>query len=50
MTHVIFRPYWNVPLSIQRAELAPRIAKDRSYLAGNDCEIVNARGNVVAGG
>jgi murein L,D-transpeptidase YcbB/YkuD len=50
MTHVIFRPYWNVPLSIQRAELAPKIAKDRSYLADNDYEIVNARGKVVASG
>jgi murein L,D-transpeptidase YcbB/YkuD len=26
MTYVIFRPPWNVPLSIQRAEL---VAKDR---------------------
>ncbi|HTS48872.1 MAG TPA: L,D-transpeptidase family protein [Bryobacteraceae bacterium] len=49
MTHVIFRPYWNVPLSIQRAELVPKIAKDPSYLANNDYEIVDARGNVVAG-
>lgn len=49
MTHVIFRPYWNVPLSIQRAELVPKIAKDSSYLADNDYEIVDARGNVVGG-
>ncbi len=49
MTHVIFRPYWNVPLSIQRAELVPKIAQDSSYLAENDYEIVDARSNVVAG-
>ncbi|HUJ50153.1 MAG TPA: L,D-transpeptidase family protein [Bryobacteraceae bacterium] len=49
MTHVIFRPYWNVPLSIQRAELVPKIAKDSTYLAENDYEIVNARGNVLSG-
>ena len=49
MTHVIFRPYWNVPLSIQRAELAPKISKDPSYLADNDYEIVDARATVVAG-
>jgi murein L,D-transpeptidase YcbB/YkuD len=49
MTHLIFRPYWNVPLSIQRAELVPKIAKDSSYLTENDYEIVDARGNVVAG-
>ena len=48
MTHVIFRPYWNVPRSIQRAELVPKIAQDSSYLAKNDYEIVNSRGNVVA--
>ncbi len=49
MTHVIFRPYWNVPLSIQRAELVPKIVQDSTYLAENDYEIVNARGDVMAG-
>ena len=49
MTHVIFRPYWNVPLSIQRAELVPKIAQDSTYLAENDYEVVNARGDVLAG-
>jgi L,D-transpeptidase YcbB len=48
MTHVIFRPYWEVPLSIQRAELAPKIAKDPAYLAKNDYEIVNASRQVVS--
>lgn len=32
MKQVIFRPYWNVPLSIQRAEFVPSIEKNRSYL------------------
>jgi L,D-transpeptidase YcbB len=49
MTHVIFRPYWNVPLSIQRNELVPKIAKDAAYLGENDYEIVTHRGEVVAG-
>jgi murein L,D-transpeptidase YcbB/YkuD len=44
---VIFRPYWNVPLSIQRSELAPEIAKDPSYLSANHFEIVNPQGAVV---
>lgn len=48
MTHVIFRPYWDVPLSIQRAELAPKIAKDPAYLAKNDYEIVDSRRKVVS--
>jgi murein L,D-transpeptidase YcbB/YkuD len=38
---VIFRPYWNVPLSIVRAELLPHIEKDPAYLAKNSYEIVN---------
>jgi murein L,D-transpeptidase YcbB/YkuD len=48
MTHVIFRPYWDVPLSIQRAELAPKLAKDPAYLARNDYEIVDSRRRVVS--
>jgi len=44
MTHIIFRPYWNVPFSIQRNELVPKIKKDSAYLADNDYEIVD-RGN-----
>jgi len=47
MKFVIFRPYWEVPPSIQRAELVPRVARDRSYLARNGYEIVTAAGGVV---
>ncbi|HTW64067.1 MAG TPA: L,D-transpeptidase family protein [Bryobacteraceae bacterium] len=50
MTHVIFRPYWDVPLSIQRAELAPELAKDPEYLAKNDYEIVDSGRHVVSKG
>jgi len=49
MTHVIFRPYWNVPYSIQRAELVPHLVKDPSYLYANDYEIVDARGKLAGG-
>ena len=41
MQSVIFRPYWNVPYSIQRRELVPHIARDRGYLSRNRYEIVN---------
>lgn len=41
MQSVIFRPYWNVPYSIQRKELVPKIARDHGYLARNDYEIVS---------
>ncbi len=47
MRSVIFRPYWNVPYSIQRKELVPRIARDPGYLARNDYEIVNAANHPV---
>jgi murein L,D-transpeptidase YcbB/YkuD len=50
MKYIIFRPYWNVPPSIQRKELVPHIERDRSYLAANDYEVVTPRGQVVAAG
>jgi murein L,D-transpeptidase YcbB/YkuD len=37
---IIFRPHWNVPLSIQRNELVHDIARDPSYIAKNDFELV----------
>jgi murein L,D-transpeptidase YcbB/YkuD len=43
---VTFRPYWNVPLTIQRNELLPQIRKDPSYLSENSYEIVDARDQV----
>jgi L,D-transpeptidase YcbB len=47
---VIFRPYWNVPFSILRAEILPDIQKDPSFLAKHDYEIVDRSGNVVGEG
>lgn len=44
---VIFRPYWNVPLSIQRKELLPQIKRDPSYISKNDFELVTPKGAVV---
>ena len=44
---VIFRPYWNVPLSIQRDELVPEIMRDRSFLPDNHIEVVNVNGGIV---
>jgi len=45
---VIFSPYWNVPLSIVRAELLPDIHRDPAYLARNRYEIVDSAGAVVS--
>jgi murein L,D-transpeptidase YcbB/YkuD len=48
MNQITFRPYWNVPISIQRAELVPKLEKDPSYLAKNHFEIVTPRDAVVS--
>jgi murein L,D-transpeptidase YcbB/YkuD len=50
MRYVIFRPYWVVPKSIQRAELVPKIRRDRSYLARHNYEVVNRYGELVTDG
>jgi murein L,D-transpeptidase YcbB/YkuD len=50
MNEAVFRPYWNVPLTIQRAELVPKIARDAGYLAKNHFEVVTPRGAVVSNG
>jgi murein L,D-transpeptidase YcbB/YkuD len=44
---VIFRPYWNVPLSIQTAELVPEILKNPSFLSANHFQMVTTQGDVV---
>jgi murein L,D-transpeptidase YcbB/YkuD len=44
---VIFRPYWNVPLTIQRNELVPEIKKLPSYLTENSYEVLDTRGHVI---
>jgi murein L,D-transpeptidase YcbB/YkuD len=50
MQYLIFRPYWNVPPSIQHKELIAEIEKDPSYLANNDFEVTDSRGHVVSRG
>lgn len=45
MTHLIFRPYWNVPRSILRNEVLPAATRDPGYLARHDLEIVNGPGD-----
>jgi murein L,D-transpeptidase YcbB/YkuD len=49
LEEIIFRPYWNVPLKIQREELVPEIERNHSYLSEHDYELVNADGAVVRG-
>jgi murein L,D-transpeptidase YcbB/YkuD len=45
---VIFRPYWNVPLDIQRKELIPELRKNPSYLREHSYEVVTPHGEIVS--
>jgi len=45
MTHLIFRPYWNVPRSIVRNEILPALRRDPAYLQRQDMEIVRGAGD-----
>ena len=38
MTHLVFRPYWNVPPSIARNEILPKMAADPEYARKNGYE------------
>jgi murein L,D-transpeptidase YcbB/YkuD len=44
MRYLEFNPYWNVPKSIEKAELIPKIARDGGYLTKNDMELVTISG------
>jgi len=50
MEYVVFRPYWQVPPSITRAELIPHIVHDPDYLATKNFEVVDNHENVVTAG
>ena len=50
MRFVVFRPYWNVPPSIQRSEIASAIQKDRGYIAKKAFEVVTPAGQAVTSG
>lgn len=48
MTHLIFRPYWEVPRSIAHNEILPAARRDAGYLARNRYELVDGEGRIVA--
>jgi murein L,D-transpeptidase YcbB/YkuD len=48
--HIVFRPYWSVPTSIQRGEIAPKVEKDVDYLARNNYELVDDSGHSLGSG
>jgi murein L,D-transpeptidase YcbB/YkuD len=43
MQWIVFRPYWNVPDSIARKEILPRVTRDAGYLAREHMEILDGR-------
>ncbi|HUR82129.1 MAG TPA: L,D-transpeptidase family protein [Thermoanaerobaculia bacterium] len=45
LQHVVFRPYWSVPPSIQRNEIAPKLTA--GYAARNNYQIVDDSGRVM---
>lgn len=50
LSEVVFRPPWNVPLSIQFRELVPALEKDPAYLSKHGYEVTNGGDVVVSSG
>lgn len=48
MENVVLAPYWNVPASIVRDELGPKIAADPGYLERSNMELIDGKGNPVS--
>ncbi len=47
MRYIEFQPYWNVPPSIARGEVVPRLRRDPGYFDREGFEFVTAQGQVV---
>jgi murein L,D-transpeptidase YcbB/YkuD len=45
LERVIFRPFWNVPASITRGEILPRLVRDPGYLERQRLELVRGPGD-----
>ena len=50
MRFVVFRPYWNVPPSIQRSEIVPAIKRNPNYVTNQNYEVVTNSGKLVTAG
>jgi len=44
---LVFRPYWRLPLHVQKNEVLPDLRKDPQYLAKNHMEVVNSAGHII---
>lgn len=47
LTHLIFRPYWEVPRSIALAEVIPAARRDPAYFGRSNFELLDGAGRVV---
>ncbi|MDX7949964.1 L,D-transpeptidase family protein [Lichenihabitans sp. Uapishka_5] len=47
MRFIIVNPYWNVPLSIIKKEMLPKLAQDPNYFANHGYEVVERDGVTV---
>ena len=45
MSHIIINPYWNVPTSIVRKEMLPKLKRYSNYLVKNNMELLS--GNTI---
>src|SRR5215472_446687 len=45
MRYVVFRPYWDIPPSILRNEMLPKIRANPGYVAANRLQIVGGQGD-----
>jgi L,D-transpeptidase YcbB len=50
MKYVVFRPYWEVPFSIQMKELVPKAERDPDYLAANNYQVIDSHQQVILDG
>lgn len=48
MQYIEFSPYWNIPASIAKAEVVPRLRRDPAYFDQQGLEFVNKAGQVIA--
>ncbi len=49
MKYMIFRPYWNLPVSIVKKELMRHLSGGSGYLEAHGYEVVNSSGQPVTG-
>jgi murein L,D-transpeptidase YcbB/YkuD len=47
MSYIVFSPYWNIPYSIVKKEIAPSVRKNSNYLSKKNMEVVTNSGRLV---